>query len=55
MHFVFGSITTAFAKAQYAQDAPSALRKKGQSEWKKGMWRLLGRGDNNEAQMESGK
>jgi len=33
----------------------SALRKKGRVKWKKGMWRLLGRGNNNEAQMESRK
>ena len=56
MHFVFGSITTAFAKAQYAQDAPlGAQEKRARVKWKKGMWRLLGRGNNNEAQMESGK
>jgi len=46
MHFVFGSITTAFAKAQYAQDAPlGAQEKRARVKWKKGMWRLLGRGE----------
>ena len=52
MHFVFGSITTAFAKAQYAQDALGA-QEKGQSEWKTGSgdWD----GEHNEAKWKAGK
>lgn len=36
MHFVFGSITTAFAKARYAQDALGAQEKKGRVNGRKG-------------------
>ena len=45
MHFVFGSITTAFAKAQYAQVALLGAQEKGQSEMEERDVATTGKGE----------